>query len=104
MTISRDFKERIQVRALNDPDFRRGLLSESIECMIGGDLKTGKALLRDYINATLGFDQLSKLTGKDAKSMMRMLSPSGNPTARNLFEMIAVLQKKEGVHCEVLVA
>jgi hypothetical protein len=31
---------------------------------------------------------------------MRMLSPSGNPQARNLFDVIHHLQKAEGLHFE----
>lgn len=98
MAITRSFKETIQVRALRDPKFREGMLRESIENMLAGDLQTGKALLRDYINAIVGFNKLAKLTKKDAKSLMRMLSPDGNPTASNLFEVICVLEKKENVH------
>lgn len=101
MAITRHFKNTIQARALRDSAFREGLLRESIECMIGGDLPTGKALLRDYINATIGFEKLAKAVGKEDKSLMRMLSASGNPTARNLFKIIKVLQKKEGVHYEL---
>jgi len=41
------------------------------------------------------------LTGKDAKSLMRMLGPKGNPQARNLFDVIAHLQEREGVHFHV---
>lgn len=101
MTITRNFKETVQARALHDPEFREGLLRESIECMLAGDLKTGKALLRDYINAIVGFEKLSKLTKKDAKSLMRMLSPEGNPTASNLFDVIHVLEEKENVHYQL---
>ena len=99
--ITRNFKETIQARALTDKKFRQGLLRESIECMLSGDLKTGKALIRDYINASVGFEKLSKLTHKDSKSLMRMFSVSGNPTANNLFEVIKILQKNEGVHFEL---
>ena len=101
MAITRHFKETIQARALREPKFREGILRESIECMLSGDITTGKALLRDYINATMGFERLSKLTKKDSKSLMRMVSVSGNPTATNLFEVIYILQKKEGVHYEL---
>ena len=59
MAITRDFKETVQTRALSDHKFREGLLRESIESMLSGDIKTGKALLRDYINATVGFEKLS---------------------------------------------
>ncbi|MDE2222949.1 MAG: transcriptional regulator [Candidatus Omnitrophica bacterium] len=101
MAITRNFKETVQARALHDHKFREGLLRESIECMLSGDIKTGKAVLRDYINATVGFEKLSKLTKKDSKSLMRMFSVSGNPTANNLFEVIHLLQEKEGVHYEL---
>ena len=101
MSITRNFKETVQARALHDPKFREGILRESIECMLLGDIKTGKALLRDYINATVGFEKLSKLTHKDSKSLMRMFSIRGNPTANNLFEVIHILQEKEGVQYEL---
>ena len=56
--------------------------------MLAGDLDTGKGILRDYINATIGFDELSRRTKRPAKSLMRMLGPSGNAQARNLLEVI----------------
>ncbi len=101
MTITRNFKETIQARALQDPEFREGMLRESIECMLSGDLKTGKALLRDYINAIIGFEKLAKLTKKDPKSLIRMFSPKGNPTASNLFDVICALEKKEKVQYQL---
>ena len=101
MPITRRFKETIQARALRDPEFRTGLLSESIESMLAGDTATGKALLRDYINATIGFEELAKLEDKSAKSLMRMVSPQGNPRADNLFGIISTLQKQEGVNFQV---
>ena len=60
-----------------------------------------KAILRDYINATIGFEELSRLTKRPSKSLMRMLGPKGNPQARNLFEVIAHLQRFEGLHFEL---
>ena len=64
-------------------------------------METGKAVLRDYINATLGFEALGGLTDKSPKSLMRMFSPNGNPQARNLFEIIRCLQEREGLHLKV---
>ncbi len=101
MDIVRDFKETVQVRALRDPAFREGLLRESIDNMLAGDTETGKALLRDYINATIGFEELGRLIHKSPKSLMRMCSSSGNPTASNLFDIIHTLQRKEGFHLQV---
>ena len=82
-------------------EFREGLLTEAIECFLGGDIDSGKILLRDYINATIGFQKLSRLTNKKDTSLMRMLGPGGNPAARNLFEIIAHLQEQEGIHFKV---
>ncbi len=97
MAITQDFKETVQARALRDRKFREGMLRESIECMLAGDFKMGKALLRDYINAIIGFKNLAKLTKKDPKSLMRMLSTDGNPTASNLFDVIYALEKEEKI-------
>jgi hypothetical protein len=62
---------------------------------------TGKAILRDYINATIGFDALGTATAKSPKSLMRMFGPKGNPQAQNIFKIIAHLQKQEGIHFKV---
>ena len=101
MVLTRDFKETIRERVDREPAFREALLTEGIECLLAGDLDTGKAVLRDFINATVGFQELGGLIDKSPKSLMRMLGPGGNPQARNLFEIIGHLQKREGVHLRV---
>jgi DNA-binding phage protein len=101
MPLTRDFKRTIQARIESDPAFRDELLREGVECLLSGELETGKAILRDYINATIGFETLSNLTHKSAKSLMRMLGPKGNPQARNLFEVISHLQKTGGLRLEL---
>jgi len=103
MAITRNFKDTVQARALRDEEFRQGLLTESVECMLSGDTNTGKSLLRDYINATVGFEKLADMTDKPSKSLMRMFSPSGNPTANNLFAIINTLQQQEGVRLQIQV-
>ena len=104
MALTKNFKDRIQARAKQDRAFRYGLLTESIESMLSGDIETGKSLLRDYVNATIGFEGLAKLTGKPAKSLMRMVSASGNPTAKNLFSIISLLQQEEGLQLQIRTA
>ena len=101
MPLTRDFKETVQARAKCDAAFREALLKEGVECLLAGDLEAGKIVLRDYINATIGFEELGALTNKQPKSLMRMLGPSGNPHARNLFEVISCMQQHEGVQLEV---
>jgi putative component of toxin-antitoxin plasmid stabilization module/DNA-binding phage protein len=103
MPLTRDFKETVKARAERDPEFRAALLTEAVEQMLSGDVDTGKAVLRDYINATVGFERLARETGTPAKSLMRMFGPNGNPRADNLFAVISRLQKASGVRLGVAV-
>ena len=101
MTLTRNLKETIRARIKRDPAFREELFKEGIECLLSGDVETGKAVLRDYINATVGFQEVGGWTAKSPKSLMRMFGPNGNPQARNLFEVIGCLQEREGFHLKV---
>lgn len=101
MTLTRDCKETVQARVERDPGFREALLREGIENFLSGDVETGNIILRDFINATVGFHKLSEITHRSAKSLMRMLGPRGNTQARNLFKIIKYLQEAEGVQFEV---
>lgn len=101
MALTRQFKETIQLRVERDKAFREALLREGIEVMLAGDVDTGKAILRDYINATVGFEELGEATGLPPKSLMRMLGPKGNPQAGNLFAVLGHLQKRAKVKLRV---
>ena len=101
MAITHQFQATVQKRIKTDAKFRLSLLTEAINCLIHGEFTIGKAILRDYINATIGFTKLGTLTNKSSKSLMRMLSDTGNPQAKNLLEIIARLQKIEGVELDV---
>ena len=101
MALTKDFTATVRARAQSDPAFRGGLLREAIQCLISGDLESGKAGLSDDINATLGFAELGARTQRSPKSLMRMFGPKGNPQARNLLQIIDYLQKTEGVRLEV---
>ena len=101
MAITREFRATLLERAQNDAGFRKAMLKEGIDALLAGDLETGKAILRDYINTTVGFGPLAEATHIPAKSLMRMLGPKGNPRADNLFQIIHHLQAHEGIHLEV---
>lgn len=88
MPLTRDFKETVHARVARDPAFCAALLEEGVECLLAGDMETGKAVLRDDFKATIGFEGLSVLTGRPPKSLLRMFGPRGNPQARNLFAII----------------
>jgi hypothetical protein len=89
---------------LREKKYRRAFLGEAINDMLAGDLDSAKMVLREYINGTVGFIKAGKALRRSPKSLMRMLSPNGNPQARNLLELVAYLQKVEGTTAEVRLA
>jgi len=92
-----DFRETVIARIQRDRAFRRGMLREAVDCLLSGEVDVGKAILRDFIKATCGFPALSKETGIPEKSLIRMFGPAGNPQAKNLFLVVACLQRAEGI-------
>ena len=101
MPLTREFKDTVQARIRRDRKYRKELLREGVASLLVGDLDTGKAILRDYINATIGFEELSRVTKRPTKSLMRMFGPDGNPTAENLLGVIGTLQEETGVHLKI---
>ncbi len=97
MALTKAFRETVYERAQRDAGFRKALLTEAMNAYLGGDEATGKAVLRDVINATIGFEQLARELQKPSKSLHRMLGPSGNPNTANFFAILQVLQKRVGV-------
>ena len=104
MPLKREFRETIKARAQGDAAFRAALLSEVVDLFLTGDVATGKIVLRDFINATIGFGALAEATGMPAKSLMRMVGASGNPRADNLFAILRVLQEQTGIQLTVQAA
>lgn len=84
MTLTRDFKQTVVERVERDPAFAKALLDEAATLFLNGEPETARLILRDLVNATLGFESLAELTHKPSKSLHRMLSPKGNPSMDNL--------------------
>ena len=74
MALTRDFKETIRARAQRHVRFRQVLFTEAIGAYLAGDTSTGKAVLRDLVNATVGFAALAAAVNKSPKSLHRMLA------------------------------
>jgi hypothetical protein len=102
MALTKSFNETIKSKLQQSEGFRRALLRQAVGCMIAGDVETGKSVLRKYINGTIGFVQLGADLDRSPKVLMRMFSQTGNPQAKNLFEIVAHLQKIEGTVLEVV--
>ena len=95
MALTRDFRETVQARAKRDPAFRKGLLSEALESYLSGEATLGRELLRDYINATIGFPRLAAHTGIHVKTLHQMFGPQGNPTFSNLSQSLPICSRRK---------
>ena len=101
MALTRDFKETVNARVQRDSEFAIALLDEAISLFLNGEPETARLILRDIVNATVGFEQLAIETSKPSKSLHRMLSAKGNPTMDNLTAIFKVLRKKLNVDIQV---
>jgi DNA-binding phage protein len=101
MALTREFKETVAARVRRDGKYREALFSEAINVHRAGDTETGKAILRDLVNATIGFEGLAAEIRKPSKSLHRMLAPHGNPNTENFFGIVSALQKKARVKLRV---
>ena len=101
MPLTSEFKETVRARAQVDAGFRAALLKEAADAFLSGDVDTGKAVLRDFVHATVGFEAVGRAMRKSPKSLMRMLGPAGNPQASNLFAIFRILQAKERIRLAV---
>lgn len=100
MALTRDFKDTVVARVQSDPDFAQSLLDEAATLFLNGEPDTAKFILRDLVNATIGFERLAQSVDKPAKSVHRMLSPSGNPTMTNLAAIFSALKHAMNVELE----
>jgi DNA-binding phage protein len=96
MALTRDFKQTVTDRAERDPMFARALLDEAASLMVNGEPETARLVLRDLVNATMGFEALADKTHKPAKSLHRMLSARGNPGMDSLSAIFSVVKNNIG--------
>jgi DNA-binding phage protein len=100
MALTRDFKQTITERIRRDPEFAKALLDEAATMFLNGEPDLARLILRDLVNATMGFERLATETAKPAKSLHRMLSKTGNPTMDNLAAILGVVRKALGVEIQ----
>ena len=101
MALTRDFKATVVARVKKDPEFAKALLDEAATLFLNGEPETAKFILRDLVNATIGFEQLARSVEKPSKSLHRMLSPAGNPTMTSLASIFAALKDSMRVRIHV---
>jgi DNA-binding phage protein len=97
MALTRDFKQTVAERVQRDPAFAKALLDEAATLFLNGEPQTARLILRDLVNATVGFEGLAAATGRPAKSLHRMLSENGNPSMDNLAAILRAVREQLGV-------
>lgn len=101
MALTRNFKHTIVERVERDPAFAKALLDEAASLFLNGEAETARLILRDLVNATIGFEQLAAVTDRPSKSLHRMLSPKGNPNMDNLSAIFNAVRRQLGVGFQV---
>jgi len=100
MALTRDFKQTVSDRAQRDPEFAKAMLDEAATLFLNGEPDTTRLILRDLVNATVGFEELAATTGKPSKSLHRMLSARGNPSMGNLSAIFGAVGERLNVTIE----
>jgi DNA-binding phage protein len=95
MALTRNFKETV-IQACAE---RRVICTGTAwtrlrHYFLNGEPETARLILRDLVNATIGFEQLATLTAKPSKSLHRMLSPTGNPSMDNLAAIFKAVRER----------
>ena len=92
MALTRDFKETVKERAARDPAFAKAMLDEAATAFLNGEPHVSRLILRDLVNASVGFEDLAVGTNRPSKSLHRMLSEKGNPSMDNLAAIFAAIR------------
>ncbi|GAB6909754.1 hypothetical protein JCM12296A_56020 [Desulfosarcina cetonica] len=101
MVLTRKFKETVQLRVRQDPEYRKELIIEATNAFLDGDISTGKVLLRDYINATEAMPSIARELDQNEKSIRRMLGPRGNPNLNNFINLLGACKRRENLDLKV---
>jgi DNA-binding phage protein len=101
MALTKDFNETVRASAQRDPTFRHALFCEALDLLVNGEHELAKAVLRKFINATVGFEDLAVVVGIPSKSLHRMFGPRGNPSLGSLTSVISALRQIEKVNISV---
>jgi DNA-binding phage protein len=100
VALTRDFKETVKERAVRDPAFAKAMLDEAATAFLNGEPNVARLILRDLVNASVGFEDLAADTNRPSKSLHRMLSEKGNPSMDNLAAIFGAVRKRLGVAFE----
>jgi DNA-binding phage protein len=97
VALTRDFKETVKERAVRDPAFAKAMFDEAATAFLNGEPNVARLILRDLVNASVGFEDLAADTNRPSKSLHRMLSEKGNPSMDNLAAIFGAVRKRLNV-------
>ena len=60
MVLARGFKKTVVARIERDPAFAKAFLDEAATLFLSDEPETARAILRELVNATLGFERLAR--------------------------------------------
>ena len=100
MALTRNFTEVIKERVARDPSFARAMLDDAATTFLNGEPQIARLILRDLVNASVGFEQLAAETNRPSKSLHRMLSAQGNPSMDNIAAIFGAVRKRLGLAFE----
>lgn len=100
MALARDSEQTVFARAARDPESGKALLDEAATLLLNGEPEPARLVLRDLVNATVGFEQLALDTAKHSKSLHQRLFSRGNPSMDNLAAILGAVQRKLAVEIE----
>lgn len=78
-----------------DREFLKAHLANAIASFFNGEHGAARLMLRDIVNATIGFAELAAKLNKSDKGLMQMLTEKANPSAEHLFGIIYEVMKHE---------
>jgi hypothetical protein len=69
MILTRDFKDTVKERAARDPAFAKAMLDETATAFLNGEPHVARLILRDLVNASVGFEALAAQTNRPSRSL-----------------------------------
>jgi len=94
MALTHSFRDSVVDDIRRNPALAKALLDEAATLFLNGEPDIARLVLRDLVNATVGFERLAILTSKPSKSLHRMLSERGNPSMDNLATIFDAVRRK----------
>lgn len=78
-----------------DREFLRHYLEETISSFFKNEQAVACLMLRDIVNATIGFPALAKKLGTTDKGIMQKLTKESNPSVKSVFSIIQSVLEHE---------